>query len=149
MPIFFTNALYPILSKTFYQNIEEFKKQIKVWSIYLLFFSIILTVFLFLISYLIPIIYDARFTGSAQALRILSLGMPFFFISALLWHLLIIYNRQKLLIYIYVIGALFNLIANLIFIPIYGFLAAATTTVISEVLIMILLIGALRIRKRD
>lgn len=145
IPIFFTNALFPILVKVFKENIEKFQKMVKAWSIYLVSFSIILTIVLFLISYLIPLIYDLRFSGSGTALRILALGMPFFFISALFWHLLIIYGKQKLLIYIYSIGAIFNLITNIIFIPTYGFLAAATTTIISEALVTaLLLIGVIR-----
>jgi len=71
--------------------------------------------------------------------------MPAFFLSALIWHLLIIYGKQKLLIYIYAAGALFNLILNLFLIPIYGFIAAAATTVISEFLILILLLRALKV----
>jgi len=144
VPIFFANALYPILARQYSQKSSEFKKTIKTWSVYLFLFSLALTVFLIAISYLIPVLYDVRFAGSATALRILSIGMPAFFMSALIWHLLIIYGRQKLLIYIYAIGAVFNLISNLILIPRFGYLAAATTTVVSEILILVLLLGALK-----
>ncbi len=144
IPIFFTNALFPVLVKIYNESFQKFRKTIKSWSVYLFGFSLILTIILFLVSYLIPIIYDSRFSGSATTLRILSVGMPFFFISALLWHLLIIYGRQKLLIYIYAIGAIFNLITNFIFIPVYGFIAAATTTIASEALVTVLLLIAIR-----
>lgn len=139
VPIFFTNALFPILVKTYKESFEKFKKTVKSWSIYLFVFSLVLTFLLFLISYLIPIIYDSRFAASATTLRILAFGMPFFFISALFWHLLIIYGKQKLLIFIYAFGAIFNLITNLILIPIYGFVAAATTTIVSEAVVTLLL----------
>ena len=69
----------------------------------------------------------------------LSLGIPLFFLSALLWHCLIIAGRQKHLMYIYGIGALFNLFGNLILIPTYGYLAAAIVTIASEGLILIML----------
>lgn len=139
LPIFFVNALYPGLVKIYKENLEKFRKTVKTWSIYLIGVSLIMTTVLFLISYTIPVIYDSRFAGSAIALRILALGMPFFFISALLWHLSIIYGKQKLLIYIYGFGAVFNLVANLLFIPTYGYVAAATTTIISEALVTVLL----------
>lgn len=144
VPIFFANALFPVLSDLFKKNIIEFNKTVKFSLVFLTLASFGLTVFLILVSYLIPIVYDPRYTGSGVALRILSLGMPFFFISALLWHLLIIYNKQKLLIYIYACGAVFNLVANLYFIPIYGFIAASIITVISEMIVTVLLILSLR-----
>ncbi len=148
VPIFFTNALYPLLSEAFAKNIEEFKKIVRNWALYLTTFSIILTIFLLLISFLIPLLYDSRFEDSKAALQILALGMPFFFLSALFWHVLIIYNRQKLLIYVYAAGAIFNLTVNLIFIPIFGYRAAAITTVISEAFILLLLTGALKLKIR-
>lgn len=148
IPIFFSNALYPILTKQFEQNLESFKKTIKTWTNYLLMASLALTTILFIISYFIPLIYNGQFQESTTTLQILSLGMPFFFISALLWHLLIIYNKQKLLIYIYGFGAIFNLVTNMIFIPIYGYIAAAITTVISEFLILALQIFALKLNLR-
>lgn len=144
VPIFFSNALYPILAKQYREKSQAFKTTVKNWTIYLLLFSIAATVFLIVVSYLIPVLYDTRYQGSAEALRILSLGMPFFFITALIWHLLIIYGKEKLLIYAYAVGAVFNLIANLIFIPVYGFIAAATITVVSEFLILLILAGILK-----
>jgi len=148
VPIFFANALYPLLSVSFAKNIEEFKRIVRKWVLYLVAFSIILTIFLLLISFLIPLLYDSRFEDSKTALQILALGMPFFFLSALFWHVLIIYNKQKLLIYVYAAGAIFNLTVNLIFIPVFGYRAAAITTVISEAFIMLLLVSALKLKIR-
>lgn len=144
VPIFFSNALYPVLAKQFHEKSQAFTTTVKNWTIYLILFSAVSTVFLLAVSYLIPVLYDTRYQGSAEALRILSVGMPFFFITALLWHLIIIYGKQKLLIYAYAAGAVFNLIANLIFIPVYGFLAAATITVVSEFLILLILVGIIK-----
>ncbi len=144
IPIFFSNALYPLLANLFKSDKNEYKKQIKFWSIALLLFSITLTIGLFVAAFFIPVLLGAGFAASQTALRILALGMPFFFISALFWHMLIIHDKQKTLITIYAIGAVFNVLANLIFIPKYGFLAASTITVVSEALITTLLIIALK-----
>ena len=138
IPIFFSNSLFPLLSKLYLENIGEFRKQIKKWSFYLILFSIALMVLMFLVSYLIPILYDSRFLDSGLALRILSIGLPLFFLSALLWHMLIIYGKQKLLIYIYAIGAVLNIALNIVFIPIYGYIAASIITVVSEAIILLL-----------
>ena len=147
IPIFFANALYPILNGIYQVNLAEFKKQVVSWLKILTAVSLLLVIALIAISYFIPFIYDKRFGGSVLALQILAIGIPFFFISALFWHLLIIYGKQKLLIYIYGVGAVINLIANLIFIPIYGYLAAATITVVSEALITFLLFMAIHYTK--
>jgi len=139
VPIFFANALYPLLSKLYVESKEEYQKQTKLWTLLLVIFSIALTLALVAVAQLIPLLLGSRFAPSKTALMILSIGMPFFFTSALFWHMLIINNRQKTLIAVYALGALFNITANIIFIPKYGFLAASTITVISEALVLLLL----------
>lgn len=139
VPIFFANAIYPLLSSLYKNNLNQFQTQVKSWLKILVVISFLLTIALVLIAYLIPLLYDQRFAGSVPALQILAFGMPFFFISALLWHLLIIYDKQKFLTLIYASGAIFNIVANLIFIPIYGYIAASVITVISEAIITLLL----------
>lgn len=144
IPIFFSNALYPLLADLFKSDKNEYKKQIKFWALALLLFSLTLTVGLFVAAFFIPTLLGSGFTASQTALRILALGMPFFFVSALFWHMLIIHDKQKTLIAVYAVGAVFNVLANWIFIPRYGFLAASTVTVVSEALITTLLIIALK-----
>lgn len=143
IPIFFSNALYPLLANLFKSDEIEYKKQIKFWFLILLVFSIALSFGLYVAAFFIPIILGSGFAASQTALRILALGIPFFFVSALFWHMLIIHDKQRTLIKIYAIGAVFNVLANLVFIPKYGFLAASTITVVSEALITTLLIIAL------
>ena len=144
IPIFFANSLYPILARLYLKDFEQFKKQISVWLKLLTLFSILLVFGLIVASFLIPIINRGDFAGSVTALQILAVGTPFFFISALLWHVLIIFDKQKYLIIVYGIGAAVNLIANLIFIPHFGYLAASIITVVSEGLITLLLFLAIR-----
>lgn len=140
VPIFFVNAIYPYLAGVYKQNISKFYKDFKFWVLVLLAISVALSVFLILVSFLIPFIYDLRFAPSKAPLVILASGIPFFFLSALLWHVLIIYDKQKNLVLVYGAGALFNLIVNLIFIPRFGYIAAAVNTVVSEAFILLLLI---------
>lgn len=142
IPIFFANSIYPPLSQLAAKNYREFKSKVNFWLLTLTGISALLVIFLEVIAKFIPFIYQGRFTGSVISLQILALGMPFFFASALLWHTLIIFGRQKFLIPIYGIGAAFNLVANLIFIPQYGYMAATVITVISEALVLMLLVIA-------
>ena len=149
IPIFFSNAIYPLLSKIYLADKAAFQKQVASWVKILLGSSVLLTSALIVVALFMPIIFDPRFTGSVKSLQILALGMPFFFISALLWHLLIIYDRQKFLTAIYAVGAVTNIAANLIFIPTHGYIAASIVTVISEALITLLLIVALYATKGE
>ncbi len=143
LPIFLVNAIYPLLNAQFSKrSFEQFRLATYRWLAILSAISIMVTIFLIAVSYLIPVLYDVRFAASRTALMILALGMPFFFISALLWHLLIIFKRQKYLTIIYLAGAATNVILNLIYIPRFGYLAAATVTVVSEAFILALLIIA-------
>lgn len=139
IPIFFSNAIYPVLSAQYQKNRDEFKKAAKNWFFILFVTSLIASTAIFAVSFFIPIIFKPSFAGSVPSLQILALGLPFFFISALLWHLVIIFDKQKYLTIIYAFGALFNIIANLIFIPQGGYIAASIITVVSEGLITLLL----------
>ena len=139
VPIFFVNAIYPYLAALYKKNIGKFYKNFKFWVLVLLAISVLVSVFLILVSFLIPFLYDLRFAPSKAPLVILASGIPFFFLSALLWHILIIYDRQKNLALVYGAGFIFNLAANLIFIPKFGYIAAAVNTVISEAFILLLL----------
>lgn len=144
IPIFFANAIYPLLNKLFILKDNRFGKVTKYWLKILGLVGIVLAIFLFFIAFAIPIIISKDFQGSIPALQILAIGMPFFFISAILWHLAIIYDKQKYLIYVYGFGAIFNLITNLALIPIYGYIAASIVTVVSEFLVMLFLVFTLR-----
>lgn len=138
VPIFFANALFPLLTILYAKNRENFKNEVKKWAYILLAISLVETITLYIISYLIPVFFDSRFADSAMALRILSSGMPLFFLSALAWHVIIIGGRQKALIAIYAASAVFNLVANLIFIPQYSYVAASVITLISEAIVLLL-----------
>ena len=143
VPLFISNALYPLLARLYTSDEKKFVKEAKFYFALMIVASVVLATALYLVSLLIPAFYGAKFAPAKASLQILALGLPFFFASALLWHILIIREKQKLLPVIYGLGAVFNLIVNLILIPTYGYIGAASTTVISEMLVVLLLILAL------
>lgn len=138
LPIFFANSIYPFLVEASQRSVSRLRNTIKLWLLILFLISIVLIFFLISVSYLIELV-DPRFGPSRPALIILSLGVPFFFLSAVLWNGLIAAGKQKALLMIYAFGAIFNVIANYLTIPSYGYLAAAITTVVSEGIILGLL----------
>lgn len=138
LPAFIMNAYYPMMLKSF--------KGIKFLGVGLFFLSVLGTIItLFTSPLLIGILTGGGFEGSSQALQILSLGFPAYFLSALFMWIYITRGMYKKLLIIYMFGLLINLVLNLIFIPQYSFYAASTITVISEYLILLLLTVSLRV----
>jgi len=137
IPIFFSNSIFPIFLANIH-NPVSLKRIFKKSALLLTVISVSLSLFFFMASgAIINLISGPEFASSAPLLRILSIGYPLFFLSAIVMWLLISFNHQKLLSFLYLaIGAL-NLIANLYFIPIHGAIASAYITVISEFAILV------------
>jgi O-antigen/teichoic acid export membrane protein len=74
---------------------------------------------------------------SVVALQILIWYLPLSFINGLAQYVLIARGRQKILTVAFAIGVLFNLAANLVLIPTYGYQAAAWITVASELVLLL------------
>ena len=72
------------------------------------------------------------FPESEPSLRILALGIVFLFANSAFYAMLNATNRQHLNAWATGVAAAINIVLNLILIPFYGYLAASTTTVITE-----------------
>lgn len=73
---------------------------------------------------------------SAEVLAILAWFLPLSFVNGLLQYVLIAINRQYAITRAFLIGAVFNLLANLALIPLYGLYAASVVTILSEVVLL-------------
>jgi O-antigen/teichoic acid export membrane protein len=74
---------------------------------------------------------------SVIALQILIWYLPLSFVNGLAQYVLIARGRQKILTLAFALGVIFNLIANLVLIPRFGYQAAAWITVASEMVLLI------------
>ena len=74
---------------------------------------------------------------SAQALQVLIWYLPFSVANGLLQYVLIALDRQRWIAPAFLLGVAFNVSANLLLIPSYGFLAAAVVTVLSELVLLV------------
>ena len=70
---------------------------------------------------------------SATALMLMIWSIPFGWINSITNYALIAVNQQRALTRAFVIGLAFNVIANLIFIPLYSYQAAAVITILSDI----------------
>jgi Uncharacterized membrane protein, putative virulence factor len=72
------------------------------------------------------------FARSEPSLRILSIAIVFLFANSAFYAMLNAINRQHMNAWATGLAAAINIVLNLIFIPLYGYLAASTTTVLTE-----------------
>ncbi len=146
-PVFFMNVVYPLMLKTTVGDLiasrDKFQNLLHRSLILLLVISCVLTVIMWIGAPLLVLV-RSDFAASIAVLRILSLGLPLFFVSALFFWALIALEKQKALVAVYGISMVLNIVLNLIFIPRYGYIAAAWITIVSEGFVLLLLTPLLR-----
>ena len=141
LPTFFMNAVYPLLLKQ--QNFQfpisnfQFKRTMRHSFWFLLGTSFVAVVVLWFAAPLLTMI-KSDFSASIPALRVLSLGLPFFFLTSLTMWTLIALKKQWALAGIYGLSMVINIALNLWLIPVYGYMAAAWITVLSEGVVLLL-----------
>lgn len=140
LPTFIMNGFYPILLKEFSDNKKRFLSLFKKAVIYMGGLSVLGLIIAWLSSsFIIGLITGGKgFLGSADSLKILSLGYPAYFLSSLLIWVLVVLKRYKEMGIIYLIGLLVNILLNYIYIPRYSYIASSYITGISEYLILVL-----------
>lgn len=144
LPTFFMNAMYPLMlsAKSNNSTMQQFNNQLflrilKKSLFFLLLTSFILLLILWLAAPFLAFI-KSDFAASAPALQVLSLGLPFFFLTSLTMWTLVTLKKQWTLAVIYGLSMVFNLLLNIWLIPAYGYMAAAWITVVSEGAVLVL-----------
>jgi O-antigen/teichoic acid export membrane protein len=134
IPQYFTLALFPMMSRFAADSRDSLARAYILSLRLLLMLALPLAVGTpFVARELILFLAGERFLPDSMiVLQLLIWFLPFSFINQVTQYVLIAINQQRYLTRAFIIGVLFNLIANLIFIPVYGYRAAAITTVFSE-----------------
>jgi len=143
LPTYALNAAYPILVRHKLQGYERLKDSSRklIISLFIL-ANFFLIIGFFLAPYIInffPGRESVNILGSTTALRILLFALPIFYVSAPLFWLVVTLDQQKFLGFIFGFSALVNIFLNIVFVPKYGYTAAAFVTIITEGLILGLL----------
>ncbi|MBN1992266.1 MAG: oligosaccharide flippase family protein [Anaerolineae bacterium] len=134
IPQYFTLALFPLMSR-FAANSRESLVRAYILSLrFLLILALPIAAGTpFIARELILFLAGEQFLPDSMiVLQLLIWFLPFSFINQVTQYVLIAINQQRHLTGAFVIGVLFNVVANLIFIPLYGYRAAAVTTIFSE-----------------
>ncbi|MBI4302706.1 MAG: oligosaccharide flippase family protein [Chloroflexi bacterium] len=138
IPAYFTLAIFPIMSRyaeTARDSLPHFyNRALKV----LLIVSLPITVGTVIIAdRIIPFFFGHQYDPAITAIRILIWFLPFSYVNSVTQYLLIALNQQRFLTVAFVVGASFNLAANILIIPRYGFQGAAAVTIVSEIVLMV------------
>jgi len=145
LPLYFMNSILPILTQAVStKNKERYHAIINNSFDVLAALALPIVVGGFILAY--PLVFviatpdflsdlSRGFYGTDIALQILIFTLLFQFINVLFSFILIAVDQQKKLLYVNLICVIFNLTANLILVPEYGFRAAAAVSVVSEFLI--------------
>lgn len=146
LPLFLSNSLYPMLLE---RRNNSRMTTATVRKFLLLFFTLALPLvaIVWVISPFIRII-KPEFAAAATPLRILALSLPVFFATSILQWILIAQKQQKKLMVVYLLATIANILLNLYFIPLYGYIASASITGISEAVLGIIL-GIIVFTKHD
>jgi O-antigen/teichoic acid export membrane protein len=140
-PAMFIGFFVPVLSRYISSDKKQFKKVFQV-----AFDSIILAIVPLIVGILmiaLPVVVflgGNDFSASSGVLKILSGAVGLIFLGSLFGQVVIILKKQVISMWIYLGGAIFNVLANLYFIPRYSYIGAAITTSATELIITICLI---------
>jgi O-antigen/teichoic acid export membrane protein len=80
----------------------------------------------------------------ATALQIMIWFLPLSFVNGLTQYVLIALNRQRWITFSFAIAATFNVVANMIVIPLYSYSGAAAVTIASEAVLLLPFLWGLR-----
>lgn len=140
VPTFFMNSVYPIMIRHMQESrqklLDTLQKSLLALTVVGLLGSILGFVFAKPVIFLLG---GAEFGQSVLVLQILMSGLLLYFLTQPISWLIVTLNKQNYLPWIYLVSAVFNVVANYFFIPIHSVYASAVITHVSELIILILL----------
>jgi len=139
IPSYFTLAIFPLISRLA-QSQRDSLRRAYILSVKLLVMTAlpIAVGTTFIARELILVLAGQEFLPQSMiALQILIWYMPIGFINSVTHYVLIAIDQQRFLTRAFLMGAGFNILANLLLIPRFGYVAAAVVTVLSEVALLL------------
>lgn len=144
-PALFVGLIMPLLSKYAQLNQDEFKRVAQKGLEVLLIFAVPLAIGgLALSGPIIKFIAGQGFEPAANVLDILIFATAIIFLGSLFSNMIIAIEKQRSLAKIYGLGAIFNFTVNLILIPKFSYLGAASSTLLTEALVTLLMMVVIK-----
>jgi O-antigen/teichoic acid export membrane protein len=139
IPAFFTMALLPVMSRQAHEDRAALKRNyglaIKLLVSTALPVAVIFTALAFILT---GILGGSQYLpDGAIATQLMIWSIPIGWINSLTQYVLIALDLQRRITRAFFIAVTFNIISNIIFIPMYSYRAAAVTTILSELALLI------------
>lgn len=139
VPVVFNTVIFPLMASSTEMR-DGLNRLFEHFLRYMIILSVTLGIFIIVFaSQIVSFVYGIQYAQSATALQILIFSAMFIYLNSPFGRVLEILNKQRVIMVVTACGAVFNIIANLIVIPIYSFYGASLTTALTELLILILL----------
>ena len=148
VPAFFTQALFPVMSRQAKTDVTALTRSFA-FGIKLLFAITLPTALAFtvLAEPLTRILGGSPYVPQGViALQLMIWSIPVGWMNSLTQYVLIALGLQRMITRAFVVAVGFNIIANLLFIPRFGFQAAAIATIASEIVLFLPFVLLLRRR---
>lgn len=148
IPSYFTLALFPIISRAIRENMEAARRMYRTSLKLMLLLALpIATMTTFAAPLLIGVLGGAEFLPQgAVALQIIIWSIPFGWMNSVTNYVLIALGLERMQPRAFAVAVGFNILCNYLFIPQYGFVAAGITTILSEVVLLLMFAYYLRQR---
>ncbi len=138
IPSFFTFALFPVISRQIRHDLQEARRTFRLSIKLMVLISLPLAALTTLAApLLIGILGGAEYLpDGAYALQIIIWSIPIGWMNSVTNYVLIALGQERIQIRAFLAGVSFNVAANLIFLPLFSYRAAAATTILSEILLL-------------
>jgi O-antigen/teichoic acid export membrane protein len=148
VPTSFTFALFPLMSRYAHESREAMSRAYRLAVRLLVLVALPLAMALTLLAYPIANVIGGSgyMPDSAIALQLMIWSIPLGFINSVTHYVLIALGRQRPLMTTFVIGLGFNVVANVLTIPAWGYRASAVIHLFSE---LVLLVAFYVLMRRD
>jgi O-antigen/teichoic acid export membrane protein len=139
IPAFFTQALLPVMSRQAQEDRAALKRTYALAIKLLVSVALpVAVVFTFMAEPLVGLLGGAQFLPEgAIATQLMIWSIPIGWMNSLTQYVLIALDLQRRITMAFIIGVSFNIVTNLIFVPQFGFQAAAITTIASEAALLV------------
>lgn len=126
----------PMLSR--FQNTSKFKKELRTFTVFMIVIGLILLIPLYIFSgEFIKLIFGEQYLAADFSLKILLANGMIVCMSIIFGNPLTVWGKQKFHAMVLSLGAVTNIVLNMLLIPVYSYNGAALATLVSEVVVFI------------
>ncbi len=145
MFILLSNAVFPVMSQLFVDDKEKLAQLYKKFMKYMLILSFPIAVGTFIYSAdIMRLVFGPQYLDGTICLSILIWAAIFMFLSGTSSTLLGAINKQFFVTKVVMVGAIFSVISNVILISQYSYVGASITSVLTEIVVLILMLYSLK-----